>query len=259
MEHSFLIEDAKKYGVECAVLLKNIRFWLDKNIANSKHIKEERVWTYNSAKAFKELFPYLTERQIRIRLEKLEAAGILITGNFNEKNYDNTKWYSVKEEKYNLFPASGQDEETHLPNGNMEVTKPSHGCYQTVRPIPYSNTDSNNIYISPAGKIEETLSEDEFLDIWKRARLHYDKKPTGFKTLSFSEKQGLKDILKDYSKSDIERAIAGLFFQDTLPNVRIRPTHLLDRQYFETYLDCWNNKTKIYSKDKKKKDNTGMI
>ena len=111
------------------------------------------------------------------------------------------------------------------------------------------NTNNTNTYIS----------EEEFLDIWKRARLHYDRVPTHFKTLSFTEKQGLKDILKDYSKQDIEKAVAGLFFQDTIPNVRVRPTHLLDRQYFETYLDCWNNKKKIYSKDKKKKDNTGMI
>lgn len=113
-----------------------------------------------------------------------------------------------------------------------------------------NNKSNNNIYIT----------EPEFLEIWSKARFYYDKKETNISRLTVNESSNLKDLLKDYQKADIEKAIAGLFFQETLPNVRVRPTHLLDRQYFETYLDCWINKTKIYNRDKKKKnDNTGMI
>ena len=115
-----------------------------------------------------------------------------------------------------------------------------------------NNTD---IYI---GKSEK-LDEKTFLEMWSRARLHYDKKPTNISKLGFNERSDFEQLVKDYSLKDFEYAIAGMFFQDTLPNVRVRPTHFLKVEYFETYLDCWKNKTKLFTKQSKKKDNTGMI
>jgi hypothetical protein len=94
MNHSFNIEDAKKYGVNCAVILENIRFWVAKNKANAKHSYDGKYWTYNSIKAFHELFPYLSERQIRTALDKLIEAKEIEKGNYNQNSYDQTTWYS---------------------------------------------------------------------------------------------------------------------------------------------------------------------
>lgn len=115
------------------------------------------------------------------------------------------------------------------------------------------------IYNNTVNTTDVYMGENEFLEMWSRARMHYDKKETNISKLSTNERSNFNDLLKDFSKKDFEHAVAGLFFQDTLPGVRVRPTHVLDRQYFETYLDCWRNKTKIYTKYKKKNDNTGMI
>ena len=87
--HFFNVLDAETYGIKEAILLANIRFWLDKNLANQKHIYDGRVWTYNSVIAFKKLFPYFTQSQIRRSLEKLADTGILLKANYNEKKYDN--------------------------------------------------------------------------------------------------------------------------------------------------------------------------
>ena len=70
MIHSFDIDDAVKYGMTEAVILHNLRFWIEKNKANGKHFHDGRYWTYNSVKAFEELFPYLTYRNIRSAIEK---------------------------------------------------------------------------------------------------------------------------------------------------------------------------------------------
>ena len=59
MTHQFDTEIAKEYGVDIAIVVSNIAFWLQKNKANGKHIHDGKVWTYNSTKAFKELFPCL--------------------------------------------------------------------------------------------------------------------------------------------------------------------------------------------------------
>lgn len=98
--HAFNIEDAKKYGVDAAIIIHNIRFWIDHNKANSKHIHDGYVWTYNSARAFSDLFPYWSGNKIQKLLKKLENDGVIITGNYNKSPYDKTKWYTLPE--YNL-------------------------------------------------------------------------------------------------------------------------------------------------------------
>ena len=60
--HSFNTKIAKKLGMVEAVLLHNIQFWIEKSKANNKHFYKGKYWTYNSAKAFSELFDYLSEK-----------------------------------------------------------------------------------------------------------------------------------------------------------------------------------------------------
>ena len=69
MTYSFDIEIAQEIGVDEAIMLQNIIFWLVKNKANGTNHYDGRYWTYNSHKAFKELFPFWTENQIRRILE----------------------------------------------------------------------------------------------------------------------------------------------------------------------------------------------
>lgn len=97
MQHSFDIEVAKEYGILEAILLNHIYYWIDKNKANSKHFYDGRYWTYNSRKAFSEMFPYASERQIRSALEKLEKSNVLLTGNYNKQRFDRTLWYSFSD------------------------------------------------------------------------------------------------------------------------------------------------------------------
>ena len=58
MQHSFDVEIAKEYGVLEAILLNNLWFWVEKNRANNVNYYDGYYWTFNSTKAFNELFPY---------------------------------------------------------------------------------------------------------------------------------------------------------------------------------------------------------
>jgi len=100
MQHNFDVDIAKRFGVLEAILLENLYFWIEKNRANNKHYYNDRYWTYNSRKAFSEIFPYATERQIRTALEKLEKNEIIKTGNFNKAGFDKTLWYSITDKGY---------------------------------------------------------------------------------------------------------------------------------------------------------------
>jgi len=99
---------------------------------------------------------------------------------------------------------------------------------------------------------EDEIQESEFIEIWKRARLHYDKQKCGFEKLLPFERQNFKSLITEFTKKQFEYAVGGLFFQNTLPAVRVRPNWLLQRENFEKMLDCWVNRNKIFeSKDSK--------
>jgi len=113
MNHSFDIEIAAKYGVNEAIFIENMRFWIAKNKANGRHFHDGCYWTYNSMKAYAELFPYWTANQVRRIIENLVSHGVILVGNYNSNPYDRTQWYAL----------NAQIELANLPNGNARSDK----------------------------------------------------------------------------------------------------------------------------------------
>lgn len=132
MQHSFDVDIAKKYGILEAVLLNNMQFWIEKNKANKVNYFDGLYWTYNSIKAFSELFPYVSQKQIGLALKHLIDEGILKTGNYNKSSYDRTLWYAITEKGKCIFPG-----------GKMDLTCRENGFDLEGKPIPYINTDIN--------------------------------------------------------------------------------------------------------------------
>ena len=132
MIHFFDIDIAKRYGVLSAVLLQNLQHWIEKNKANGKNFFDGHYWTYNSRKAFTELFPYATARQVDTALKKLIDDGVIITGNYNTSAYDRTLWYAITEKGISI-----------LQKCKMENTKNANGKDENVTPIPNINTIIN--------------------------------------------------------------------------------------------------------------------
>ena len=135
--HVFSVDDAIEHGVEKAVILQNIRFWLEKVKANDKaeHKHNGYYWTYNSARAFAEIFPYYNKSKVHRLLTQLEDDGVIISGNFNRAGYDRTKWYSMPE-----FSISN--------NCNTQVAEVQNGSSESATPIPYVITNNNPNVIS---------------------------------------------------------------------------------------------------------------
>lgn len=109
MKHFFDVEIAKKLGINSAIILENMYFWIKKNEANKRHYYDGKYWTYNSVEAFTKIFPYLTYDSIRYALTKLEKDGYIITGNYNNMPMDKTKWYALTERSYCLLENSQMD------------------------------------------------------------------------------------------------------------------------------------------------------
>lgn len=132
--HSFDTEIAKRVGLNAAVLYQNIVFWAEHNMRNGRHFHDGLWWTYNSRKAFAHQFDYLTEKQIRLCLEKLVKAGLIVKGEYNKANYDKTSWYSPACSAEWVSPTLG-------PKGPMDRTERANGLGEKGQPIPDSKPD----------------------------------------------------------------------------------------------------------------------
>lgn len=132
MQHHFDVDIAKKYGILEAVLIDHIYFWVAKNRANGANYIDGKYWTFNSKKAFSELFPYASERQIKYALDKLRLDGVIEVAAYNKSNYDRTLFYTLTDRGYSM-----------LQNCPLDWTNLSNRTDNIVQPIPYTNTDIN--------------------------------------------------------------------------------------------------------------------
>lgn len=157
MEYSFNAEIAKKYGVDEAVFIHNLYWWIAKNEANGRHFHDGHSWTYNSMEAFAKLFPFWTVKQIRRIIQKLEDSGALLIGNYNEKPFDRTRWYALTEDVNSIYQKGTIDvpkrADHNCPNGQISTA-------HLGRPIPDNKPDSKPDNILPVAEAPDTTAEE---------------------------------------------------------------------------------------------------
>lgn len=154
MEHSFNVYIAEKYGVHAAILLNNLEHWIAHNKANNTNYRDGYYWTFNSKRAFAELFPYMNERQIDYALKKLIDDGIIITSKYNTSAYNHTLWYTITKLGYSIL-QNCEIEETKLCNGLTENVKSMTNINNK-----YINTDINERNINYVNKESESLDDN---------------------------------------------------------------------------------------------------
>ena len=183
--------DAQKYGVDGAVMLYHVRYWVAKNEANENNLHEGRYWTYNSTKAFAKLFPFYSARKIGRILSKLEDDGALVSGNFNGNLYDRTKWFTLA----NPIPEKR----------TYHLTKTANGKPIYVEPIPeYNQVTTQNIHRK---EIVMPFDGEGFLEAWQLWK-QYKKEEKNFRFKSpISEQASLLDLQK-ISNQNEQQAIA---------------------------------------------------
>lgn len=108
---------AEMYGVDGAVFISRLQFWIEKNAANDRHYHEGRYWTYNSLRAMEKLFPFWSRRQIERIVKNLKDKGVLLTANYARDSYDRTLFYALDESKLPISPFGGD----LSPNGEMDL------------------------------------------------------------------------------------------------------------------------------------------
>ena len=132
MKHCFDVEIASEVGINAAVIYENISYWVEHNKKAGRNFRDGRHWTYITQRELAEQFGYLTTKQVRTALGKLEESGYLITGSYNRHRYDRTTWYSTTG-KGRREDQKGED---HLPPRAQEEAGMAQDNADEGRPIP---------------------------------------------------------------------------------------------------------------------------
>lgn len=95
--YNFSTNDAVNHGIDAAIILHNMRYWLDYARAHGEHEYDGYYWMYAKASKMQTVFPFWTANKIQKTLKKLEDSGVIISGSFNSSAWDRTKWYTLPE------------------------------------------------------------------------------------------------------------------------------------------------------------------
>lgn len=144
--YRFDVDHARKWGVDEAIMLHNLIFWLRKNKAKGKNFHDGHYWTYNTYEKWAKVLPFWTANQIKRIVSSLTTQGVILTSNHNKMKYDRTLWYALTDEKL-LDQPEKKTSKSIGENDQMDESKGSDGSGETATPIPddkpYSNPDGN--------------------------------------------------------------------------------------------------------------------
>ncbi|WP_343274631.1 hypothetical protein [Ligaoa zhengdingensis] len=149
MDYSFNGEIATIYGVDEAVFIHNLYWWIRKNEVNGRHHYDGKTWTYNSILAWSELFPFWTKDKVRRICERLEKNGAIYVGSYNKNAFDRTKWYALSEDIIAIYERQSlQANLLNKPNGIGKSAKCTNGNFakctigKSATPIPDNIPDN---------------------------------------------------------------------------------------------------------------------
>jgi hypothetical protein len=137
LHHTFPVEIAEKYGVDAAILIHHFAHWIAYNKRENKNFHDGTWWMYDTRERIALHFPYWSEKEVRLRIEKLVELKILKTGNFNKIKFDKTLWYAFCEpEKF--LGGLNSNSFYESPNGQIETPEQANRKAQTGTPIPHT-------------------------------------------------------------------------------------------------------------------------
>ena len=174
MVHFFDDDVAVEVGLNGAIILNHLHYWLKKNADNEMNYHDGYYWTYNSVAAFRKQFPFWSEKTIGRILKDLENEGYIKTGNYNPSTYDRTKWYALTEKSIKLLAspivqeyepqkAANADRNALGQNGDMQDDNLSN---RTMTHCPNEITQSESFHLDNVSK--STINKNIHKEIQQR-------------------------------------------------------------------------------------------
>lgn len=210
--HSFNVQMADRHGVDEAIMIEQLYWWIHHNECEEEMVIDGRIWCRCSAKGFRRWLSYMSEQKIARILRQMEEKKMILVGNFNKKATNQTKWYTFTDAFKKKMEEVGYD-----------FSKMKTGIFKNEKSY-------NSIINNPINK-EYTVQEEEKIilsdDNIKKDFDHFYKLYPKKKSKSVAEKAWNKLSAKD-KKEAIDKLPA--YIADCLKCKR-------DYKYPSTYLN----------------------
>lgn len=201
---------ATRIGVNEAIIVQRIHFWLGVNVKNGRH-HAGRKWIYNTYPEWHDQFPFWSESTIKRTMWSLEKQGIIeSTDSLNRMNSDRTKWYTINYD-HECFRPIDQDDQ---PSGQNDPSVGSEWSPPTNTVLPVQSEDSNeSSYAQPAaaeqaGGYDASPADDGPKK--QRARHKYSEDFEGF-WKSYPKGHGVKKVAyAEWQKLDEPERLAAV-------------------------------------------------
>lgn len=133
------VDLAARYGLDVAVFIQNIYYWVRKNETNQEHFYDGRYWAHSSYRGLEKWFePLWSMQQIKRIVSKCRDQGLLLVGNYNPDGFTHTNWYSVTDAVLEIYGDSPEPEkvvrnrtiDSSILMQNRSETEPANKVYK---------------------------------------------------------------------------------------------------------------------------------
>jgi hypothetical protein len=122
--HQFSTDAAKKVGVNAAIIFGHLIFLHKANLNRQDSWDGFRYWIKKTARAFEAMYPYLSQKEIRGALDRLQKEGyVLSVAGLSENKFDRAKSFSIEQSGFDLYEI--EDNERHV----FTCDKRANGSY----------------------------------------------------------------------------------------------------------------------------------
>nr|WP_312578240.1 hypothetical protein [Sedimentibacter sp.] len=138
-------------GLNEAIVIQQINYWITINKQASRNFHDGRYWTYNTYDEWQKQFPFWSVNTIKSTMKKLEDKGYIITGNYNKFAADRTKWYTINFDALNAKIAKCKNCTTivqKLYNGKCK------NCTSNTIEYTYNSSEINNYMVQNSDEIQ---------------------------------------------------------------------------------------------------------
>ena len=119
--HGFDTGYAIAYGVDEAIMIRNLQWFITANANRGHNFHEGRFWTYDRLDDFLAHFPYWSKQSIRRILASLIKQNVILKGEFNQIWSLRTQWYAFVDQE--RFIPNIKIPETPAPVLNIDMLK----------------------------------------------------------------------------------------------------------------------------------------
>lgn len=139
IQHGFDTGYAIAYGVDEAIMIRNLQFFITANANRGHNFREGRYWTYDRLEDFLNHFPYWSVQTVRRVLASLISQEVIIKGEFNSKWSNRTQWYAFKDQ--DKFLKNTKAPKTPSPLPPADLPKPANEDSKENPDLLKSTTD----------------------------------------------------------------------------------------------------------------------